>query len=464
VFSNISEKILLAIFTIINISLYLYSYDGATFMEGADASQYFNPALSFVERGEFLSGTGKPLTFGPPLYSIFLAVPIYVFGFDESAAAIVFLQCALLYLTGFLSRYILLQFSSKFGLLLHALVIFNPNSLITAHLVQSETLFTFLIIWSVVIAFKTVTDFSLKNIILLGVLTGLATLIRPVALYLLLLWPLFILIVSIIKTRLDVGNPSVYYQKRKWAKLLIIVLIGGLVISPWYVRNYITFGEVFFSSNAGDYLENQYLRLKNKGAGWSLADANKEHEKIFIDYLTKEGKSNFCLNNTNHWSCSTIHARVSLSAIIDEPLAVHVKALIDSWGTLFFSGGASNIRNYLGFDGKSLIVDFQNNSFSGLDSILKLVRDMNFPYFFVFVLTMTFTVITRIVGFVGIFYLLKNREWRPYGLLLIEIISIFVAAYLYLGQSRFRVPLEPLLMLFTTIGILYMAKGVKMAK
>jgi nicotinamide riboside transporter PnuC len=67
-----------------------------------------------------------------------------------------------------------------------------------------------------------------------------------------------------------------------------------------------------------------------------------------------------------------------------------------------------------------------------------------------------FTIVSRIVGLIGIFYLMKNREWRPYGFLLIEVILIFTASYLYLGQSRFRVPLDPFLMLFTVIGILYM--------
>jgi hypothetical protein len=37
----------------------------------------------------------------------------------------------------------------------------------------------------------------------------------------------------------------------------------------------------------------------------------------------------------------------------------------------------------------------------------------------------------------------------------IEVISLFTAAYLYLGQSRFRVPLEPMLMLFMVVGIIY---------
>jgi len=452
------ERVVLIAFIIINFGLYFFSYNGATFIEGADAAQYYIPALSFIEHGEFLSSKGEPFTYGTPLYSIFLAIPISIFGIDGASAAIVFMQSIMLYLTGFLSRQILLQFTNKFSLTLHALVIFNPNSLITAHLVQSETLFTFLFIWSVVVASKIINNFSLKNMILLGFLTGLAALTRPVALYLLIAWPIFILIVSIIRVRLNVNGQLVLYRKTQWAKLLIIVLIGAVVISPWYARNYIKFGEVFFTSNSGYYLKDQYRQLKNKGSGWSMSDAIQEHERIYSNYLSKEGGANFCFEHEGHWSCNHVLTQVTLKAIIDEPLSSHAKALIDSWGTLFLSGGASNIRNYLGLDGKSIIVNFQNNAFNGLDSISKLIRDMNLSYLFIFIFTTAFSIISRAIGVVGVFYLLKNKKWRPHGILLIEVISLFTAAYLYLGQSRFRVPLEPLLMLFTVIGILYIIK------
>jgi hypothetical protein len=441
--------------------LYLFSYSGATFIEGADASQYYLPALSFLEDGRFMQDN-HPLTFGPPLYSIFLSVPIFLFDIEGASSSIVIIQCILLYLTGFLSRKILLQFTNniKFGLLLHALIVFNPNSIITAHLVQSETLFTFLFIWSVVVAFKLITNFSFKNLIFLGVLTGLATLTRPISLYLLLLWPVFILIALVFNSQF-VFN---FKRGESWLKLSVIVVIGGLIISPWYIRNYVAFGEVFFTSNAGAYLQAQYIQLKNKGSGYTRTDAKNEHRRIFSDYLADKGESDFCLNNDRHWSCNNDLAQASLSAIVSEPLTVHVKTLINSWGALFFSGGASNIRNYLNFDGKDLIVNFQKNSFNGLESILSLVRDMNLPYLLIFILTTVFSFISRVLGVIGVVFIIKNKEWRSYGLLLIEVVSIFTAAYLYLGQSRFRVPLEPLLMVFTVVGVLYIFKKRKADK
>jgi hypothetical protein len=141
--------------------------------------------------------------------------------------------------------------------------------------------------------------------------------------------------------------------------------------------------------------------------------------------------------------------------ILNEPVSAHFKALIDSWGTLFLSGGASNIRNYFGIKGKDAIVGFQTREFKGLESIKDLLKEMNLSYLFIFIVTMLFSVVMRIIGIVGLFYMLKNREFLPYGVFFIEVISLFTAAYLYLGQSRFRVPLEPMLMLLAVVGIIY---------
>jgi hypothetical protein len=237
-----------------------------------------------------------------------------------------------------------------------------------------------------------------------------------------------------------------------------------MVISPWYVRNYIEFEEFFLTTNSGAYLKAQYIQIRNKGSGQSVPDANEEHKIKFGEYLTKEEMSKFCLDNERHWSCNNALTQASLNAIIEEPFTSHIRALIDSWATLFFSGGASNIRNYLGLDGKALIVSFQNNEFNGIESIIDLIKSMNFHYLLVFIITTIFSLVTRIIGVLGVFYLLKNKIHRPYGMLLVEIVSIFTAAYLYLGQSRFRVPLEPFLMIFTVIGILYAVKILKFGK
>jgi len=337
---------------------------------------------------------------------------------------------------------------SNYAVLLHALVVLNPNSLITAHLVQSETLFTFLFSIATLFTAKLFSDFSFKNLALIGFFMGLSTLTRPVGLYFLIALPVFLLIVFKLKNK-----------KNSVSRLFIPLLVGVMTISPWYVRNYIEFDKFFFTSNTSTYLRAQYTQLKHKGSGWPRIKAEKLHDKQFIKYYNNSDK-NTCLDRNDFFTCKRIQSNLSIKLILNEPLKVHIKSLIDSWATLFFSGGASNIRNYLGIEGKNAIVGFQTRSFRGFDSIKDLFNEMNLSYMLIFIFTMSFAVVTRVIGIFGIFYMIKERKITAYvALLFMEIIFLFTAAYLYLGQSRFRVPFDPILMLFAVFGLIYFYNG-----
>ena len=75
--SNKKKELLLGtIFLTINVVFYIFSADNATFIEGADASQYYGPAISLLQDGGFRAGPGVEFsTMGTPLYSILLAIP-----------------------------------------------------------------------------------------------------------------------------------------------------------------------------------------------------------------------------------------------------------------------------------------------------------------------------------------------------------------------------------------------------
>ena len=453
-------KFLLPIFMLINFIIYYFSYDGAIFIEGADATQYYKPALSFIDSREFMTGPFAPLTFGPPLYSIFLALPISIFGLEGSSEAIIILQATILFLTGYVFKLILLSLYSGtsrifFSSLLHALIVLNPNSLITAHLCQSETLFTLLFSLALLFSVKLLNNFTFRNLIFIGIFAGLSALTRSVGLYFVIMLPFFLYVMM--KFR---GNKN----KSMNFKFIIPILVGIIVISPWYIRNYIKFDKIFYTSNTGIYLQLQYIQLKNKGSGWSRESGENHYFEQFEEYSRKANnkKYKFCIDNNRHWSCNDVFTQLSLRLILNEPILVHIKTIFDSWANLFLSGGASNIRNYLGIEGKSDIVGFQANSYQGIDSIENFLKKINLPYLLILIVTMLFSLTTRVIGIFGLYYLIKNRTWRPYGVFLIGILLLFTAAYLYLGQSRFRVPLEPILMLFTVFGIIYlMRKGDK---
>ena len=143
-----------------------------------------------------------------------------------------------------------------------------------------------------------------------------------------------------------------------------------------------------------------------------------------------------------------------MGGIIKEPISSHTKAFLSSWGYLYLSGGASNIRNYFGLLGKEHIISFQKRRSDGISGIVSFIKTINMSYLVILIATTGFSFATRFLGLIGLFSLVKSSNTiRSYAAIIIMVLLLFTAMYLYLGQSRFRVPLEPFLMIFSTIAI-----------
>jgi 4-amino-4-deoxy-L-arabinose transferase-like glycosyltransferase len=447
---NTKKKFLLVtLFAIANIVLYIFSVEGATFTEAADANQYYDPAISLIQSGGFDSDS-KAFTFGTPLYSILLAIPISIFGVNEASLSIVVIQCFLLYVTGFIVRKFSIILLNKESFLLHGLIIFNPNSFITAHLVQSETLFTLILTLCVYFLFKLIEKNSFKYVYFLGISLGLLALTRPAGLYFIYFMPVVFLISTLARERVF----NWLEIKKTLSRIFVIVLLSALVVSPWYARNYSLFGEAFLSSNAGAYLKDQYTQLLRVGNNWSTDEALEKIEPEIQKDFIKNNASKICFEEANdqHWSCNSDLTRVMVSGILNEPYSHHMRALLYSWANLYFAGGASNFRNYLGLPGKVKIASFDTEKYDGIKGIVALIKSVDYSYLFILFITTLFSISSRILGLIGVYSSAKDKTVWPYLIVLISVIILLTGMYLYLGQSRFRVPMEPFLMLLSVIG------------
>ena len=450
---NSSNTIFFTIFVIVNIVLRFFSIEGATFLEGADSSQYINPAINIINHGSFSEDNDSLFTIGTPLYSILLLIPIKFFGFDSALSVIVLIQCLLLFITGMLGRLILCQIfeSCKGGYIVQGLIIFNPNSLITAHLIQSETLFTLFLTTALLFSFRLIKYPSVRNSIFVGIFFGLLALTRPAGLYFALAMPIFVFIASIVRS----SKSEIKEGINKFVKLsFLMVITSMLIMTPWYARNYIETNEVFLSSNSGYYLRDQYIQLLKIGRGWNEKETIKYINNKTYDYYEINKIDPTCLTKLRHWACKDDLSRAIVDGIINEPFKHHARALLESWSYLYFSGGASNIRNYLGILGKNKMVSFQRDKHDGFNGIISLIQSLEYQYLYILLLTTSFSIITRIYGAIGVYYLIKNRNYWPYLIILLGVVILSMGMYLYLGQSRFRVPIEPILMLFAAASLL----------
>jgi 4-amino-4-deoxy-L-arabinose transferase-like glycosyltransferase len=458
-----NEILLLLIFIVVNVTMYLFSIDAAPLAVGADAGQYLRPARSMVDFGEFTMnpsgwtpemGESRPFTFGTPLYSILLAIPYYFFGQGEIFyATVIVIQCSLLYLIGYISRFFLQFFNSSRTMLIHILVIFNPNSLTTAHLIQSETLFTLFVVITLLYIFKYIKYGSKNNLIIMGISVGLLALTRPAGLYFVYMIPVILIVVQVFRLLQNRGIKEKGITFTSLVSFFIPVLVAFLIMSPWYIRNYVNNSQIFLATGSGYYLKDNYINLVHRGgASLTSQEINEIFNREQLKYFKKNGIGVECLNNGRDPNCDKHVFRAVLTAIFNEPIETHIKALVNSWGILYFSGGASNFRNYVGLKGNSLIVDFQQEKYQGFDSIIRLIKRMDVGYLLIFIVFTSFAVITRFIGIIGFYRNIKNTDTIIYLIAIVGVLIIFTAMYLYLGQSRFRVPLEPILMLLTVLA------------
>ena len=154
----------------------------------SDAPTYITPAESMIDRGAFLNNQGKPMITRTPGYPAFLAAIMLLVGRD--LRSVLFAQVVILSLGPlilyWLARRILPPVMAITGGLIAS---FSPWGAVLAGAPMSDGLFLFLLT-AIFFLMKIVSNYrsrkALPGAALIGLLTGLAVLVKPI-------WPLIIL-------------------------------------------------------------------------------------------------------------------------------------------------------------------------------------------------------------------------------------------------------------------------------
>lgn len=448
--SSMSQRIIFAAFVALNILLVLFAVPDAPYAAAADLAVSLEPAQSLLNGTGFTHPDGSPFTWGTPLYPLFLAAFVGLLPWKAALYAIVVVQCVLLYATGLMARHLAASFLPKAATLAQILLIFNPNMLITAHLLQTDVLFAFLLTAGVLSMLKYSGDYSLRHAAVAGACIGIATLVRPAGQFVIPLLPFLLVLLGVKKGR--------DYFVRSLCAGALALGVAISIISPWIVRNYTLFGSPFLTTNAGMYLEAQYRQLLRNGYGMSEADTGAAAEEKANRHLAVEGIDFIALQKMTPIDRSRELAGAYLGAMLEVPVDAHAKAFAQSLAELYVAGGASNIRNYLGIEGKHAIVQFQGEGRSSLaDAVNLLLTRIDYGYAVLLVVTFGYTLAMRTIGIVGLVTMFR-KDMTSQTLVILAVMAVLTLSYLYLGQSRFRVPLEPYLAVMAAVG-LYAVRG-----
>jgi 4-amino-4-deoxy-L-arabinose transferase-like glycosyltransferase len=241
-----------------------------TFLSGgSDAPVYVLLAQNIVA-GRGFSYAGQPSAFRPPGYPLLLAGSQLLFGSHYITAIRIF-QFAIGLLTVFVcSRISSRIFGSQAQRATVILGLFLPTLVFSTAQLLTECISAFLTSLFLWLLVKQQEDGELRSASGLGVLAGLESLVRFNA------------------AALPVFAVAAVVQSRKKAailpRILSIVLLTMLVVSPWFIRNERIFhGEVLFSTHTGANLIQGVLTTQGRtqpgdteklkaAMGWGLQD------------------------------------------------------------------------------------------------------------------------------------------------------------------------------------------------
>lgn len=445
---------LLIVYLGLNLLLVLFKVPGSEIFAATDPGRYLDPALALVRHGSIVR-LDQPEIINPyagPLYQVFIAAHHIVFGEANRVGAVVASQIVLLYLTGWFTYRIGARYGVAVGALAQAIVILNPNSFFTAHLIQTETLFTLILTIGLerMLAFDRRT--ALKGGAAIGLAVGLATLCRPAMLYAILVLPVALWVLAWLA-------PA---DHRPWAKstmaaALAAAVMAVVLVAPWMLRNYHHTGVMAFTSNGGEYLWDNLLELnKAKRALGKSGDPRYAEISLEQRYGILEERYGADWENANlpDLLTSQLLSQTALAELRRQPLDALALGFANSMVRLFASGGSNNVARVLGFKEADRVLE----AFDRVGGVMGFFTEFttvraHVPagYLLIHFLPIGLVVVLRILGLFGVWILARRREWS-FLALAFGIAAYLSTLYLFVGQSRFRVPLEPPLAVLAAVG------------
>ncbi len=380
-----------------------YFYDTVHYDKAARsivAGEGFGKGYTFSEVEEFQSEYGLP-----PAYPVFLAALYYSFGQNFFIVRVIqsilgALICLLIFLIG---RDI---FNKKTAFLATLASAVYPMFIFASGLLYVETLFTFFTLLTVWFLLRFFNDRKIWQLGLVGLFLGLATLSRPIlfALYPFLgLW-LFMT-----------------FDKRlglKICSIAIMYLVTALTLMPWTVRNYMVFGRITPVSAA---------------FGWYLSNVEKRVE-------TGLANPDEIVSNTSQNHGASIDAKQTIVSeeVKDEEssggLLNKVYRIVMDDPKQFFSHYFGEFIHFWALYPDR--VETENKLTTWAAKSLGILTFGPILLFFIF----------------GAYYSFSN--WQKSSLLFFTILSFAMGSSFFLTRVRYRIPIEPYMIIFAAYGFL----------
>lgn len=395
-------------------------------------------SLTFHRMAEQLLATGAfAEEQRQPLYPLLMASAIRLGG-ENGLALLIAAQIAMLYGTGLISWAIARPWLDRGAGAVFCLVVLNPNAVGAAHWPLADTLHALIF----TVAVWALLSYGLRGrmwlALVCGAALGLAAMTRPESTLLVFLLPIAIPLVHWLAKRprpIRTGLPAG----------IAAMAIAMAVALPWALHNNaagsglaMTGGSKASDSAVGHYAIAEAARTGSTEQ--AVAAALRQAEPAV---LANAGLADADPAEQRQYLTSYYLGRL-MEVDPELLLGLYAKA----WVAQFVSGGAQSLNTLIGLEverGDKIMNEpgataafFEGLQGQPLASLITMGA-------------VGFAVLARILGLAGLVVIALRRHW-PLLLVIVCVLLFKGLVHMFFGLSRYRLPVEPLLMILAVFG------------
>ncbi|MCF6356953.1 MAG: glycosyltransferase family 39 protein [Draconibacterium sp.] len=403
-----------------------------------DANGYHQLALNILNTSSF-SGNSPVYIFDfftldsvrTPGYPVFLAFIYLLFGVSPSL--VIIFQIALNLASIYLVYSIAAKLFSNKNIALISAFLFSLDiyTLFFIFELYTETLFVFTLLFSTVLFIKSINSHGFLHLIISGILIGLSALIRPIAIFLPIVYIAIIFF-------FDKHSVSL-----KFFKTGVLSISFLLIISLWMMRNYNEYSHFGFStiSSVNLYLFNAAITKSNS--------TDKNTQQIINEFKNIAINAGASKQN-NAFDNAEIFKMLGKEYIKTNKL-LFIKQHFLGMLNMYLSIGHRQLLNRLGF---ATSEGGKKYSQSNLRRLLNNSTNMEIVFAFWLI---AFLIFCYVFASYGIFSMLKTKEYFSIFLLL-GLIFYFTFLTGVGGSPRFRIPVVPFYSMLAGYGFVKLLK------
>jgi 4-amino-4-deoxy-L-arabinose transferase-like glycosyltransferase len=432
----------------------IFVLTGTDFLIGTgDSDKYYRPAYRLLETGVYGFAATDNTPYKPdldilPVYPLIIAAVFKLFGlgnFVALAAVQMALQGASTVAIALSAR----SFRTEWMWPAAILAAVWPNLAYRPTTIMNETVFIFFLVWGICsLLWVSRGRHVIRLLIFSGCCFGLAYMTRPI----LLLFPVLVAPALIYLIKRDVG---IGFFKASWLSA-IPFLIMLLFTTPQYIQSYNAYGELKFTIQRGhNALFYLYPCLT---ANWGCGDRDEKAYIYARSRLSEEMDKLSVTQRDDVFFSEDLKEQLATELISGLPMTTFIKGVVGSTlKSLFHNVSYEVIKRfgnspvYFG-DMKSPDIFGRIKEF-GAAIVAK-------PWMWIWCVFQAGLFFTRGLQIASLLALRDNED-RARIVLLVSMIIAFVAVSVGFGSVRYRVALEPELILLTLVGWSALMKFIK---